>query len=109
MLKLGEHSTEYFTDAIFGFHAQQAAEKLLKAWLSLLGIKFERTHDLLRLIRLLEAAGQPTVGLEELVELNPFAVQYRYELRDDEDESIERADLIKRIEMLRDQIFELFP
>ena len=26
-----------FADEIFGFHAQQAAEKLLKAWVALLG------------------------------------------------------------------------
>ena len=28
---------DIFADEIFGFHAQQAAEKLLKAWLALLG------------------------------------------------------------------------
>lgn len=33
-------------DGIVGFHAQQAAEKALKAWLTLLGIEFPRTHDL---------------------------------------------------------------
>jgi HEPN domain-containing protein len=33
-----------FADSIFGFHCQQAVEKLLKAWLSLLGVAFPRTH-----------------------------------------------------------------
>ena len=32
-----------FTDSIFGFHCQQAVEKLLKAWLSLSGVALPRT------------------------------------------------------------------
>ena len=35
-----------FADQVFGFHAQQAAEKLLKAWLALLGEVYPLTHDL---------------------------------------------------------------
>jgi HEPN domain-containing protein len=38
-------------DAIFGFHAQQAAEKLLKALLAQIGVEFELTHDLTNLQR----------------------------------------------------------
>ncbi|HQL53970.1 MAG TPA: HEPN domain-containing protein [Phycisphaerae bacterium] len=34
------------TDEIIGFHCQQAAEKLLKALLSELGVAFPRTHNL---------------------------------------------------------------
>src|SRR5438445_10667980 len=34
------------SDAIFGFHCQQAAEKLLKGLLSHHGVAFSRTHDL---------------------------------------------------------------
>jgi len=30
----GMRDSTVFTDEIFGFHAQQAAEKLLKAWLA---------------------------------------------------------------------------
>jgi HEPN domain-containing protein len=44
-------------DAIYGFHCQQAAEKLLKALLSHGAVRFPRTHDLAELISLLEAAG----------------------------------------------------
>jgi len=43
-----------FDDAIFGFHAQQAVEKLFKSWLSLRDISYPRTHDLNSLYRLLE-------------------------------------------------------
>ncbi|HAB51510.1 MAG TPA: DNA-binding protein, partial [Ignavibacteriales bacterium] len=42
-----------FDVEIFGFHAQQTVEKLLKAWLSSLGVKYERTHDLQNLFSLL--------------------------------------------------------
>jgi len=44
-------------DGIIGFHAQQAAEKALKAWLTILGIDFPRTHDLSLLIHKLEEGG----------------------------------------------------
>ena len=33
----GMDDTEVFADEIFGFHVQQAAEKLCKAWLAMLG------------------------------------------------------------------------
>jgi HEPN domain-containing protein len=39
-----------FADEIFGFHAQQAAEKALKAWLSALDVEYPRTHDLTMLL-----------------------------------------------------------
>ena len=44
---------KYFSEAIFGFHAQQAAEKCLKAWIAFLGIRFPRTHDLMVLLETL--------------------------------------------------------
>jgi HEPN domain-containing protein len=39
-------SAARISNEIFGFHAQQAAEKLLKALLSEFGIPFPRTHNL---------------------------------------------------------------
>ena len=71
-------------DGIVGFHAQQAAEKLLKAWLTKLAITCPRTHDLSLLIHKLEAAGVDVTDLWKLLDLNPFAVQFRYDLLDDE-------------------------
>ena len=35
-----------FADEIFGFHVQQATEKLLKAWLASLGEAYPLSHDL---------------------------------------------------------------
>lgn len=53
-------------DLIFGFHAQQAIEKPLKALLAQLGRQYPRTHDLERLAFLLGNAGEslpPTPAL----------------------------------------------
>lgn len=41
-----------FSDEIVGFHAQQAVEKALKAWLAYLGVPFPKTHDLAATYRL---------------------------------------------------------
>ena len=68
-------------DGPFGFHAQQAVEKLIKALLSQLNIPFEKTHDLARLTKLLNAAGEPLPPTPmPLGDLNDFAVFYRYDL-----------------------------
>jgi len=68
-------------ETIVGFHAQQAVEKLIKALLSQLNIPFEKTHDLARLTKLLNAAGEPLPPTPmPLGDLNDFAVFYRYDL-----------------------------
>lgn len=69
------------SEAIRGFHAQQAVEKLLKALLAQLGVDYELTHNLDRLVVALQAAGEvlPRTPLA-LNELNDFSVFYRYDL-----------------------------
>lgn len=59
------------------FHAQQAAEKYLKALLTYYGVPFGRTHDLPELLRLLpsDSALPQTVG--DLSELADAAVLAR--------------------------------
>ena len=42
------------------FHAQQAAEKAIKAVMIARGIDFPYTHDIARLLRLLDSDGQPS-------------------------------------------------
>lgn len=68
-----------FDDNIYGFHAQQAAEKSLKAWLSWLGYDYPLRHDLGELLAALAAAGQDIATLWPLTDLTPFAVQLRYD------------------------------
>lgn len=69
------------SDSVIGFHCQQAAEKLLKALLSVRRVVFRHQHDLSALIEVLEHSGYKIPdGLHALESLTPFAVQFRYEL-----------------------------
>lgn len=67
-------TSEEFADEIFGFHAQQAAEKALRAWLAVLDAEYPRTHDLSMLISLFEVQEQDIVPFFDIIELNPYAV-----------------------------------
>jgi len=94
----------FFSDEVFGFHAQQAAEKCLKAWIASLGVRYRRTHDLMALIVDLSTAGEDTTDLDALVDLNPFAVEYRYEAFDPGDERLDRATVMAQIQALFDRV-----
>lgn len=66
---------------IFGFHAQQSAEKLLKASLRKSGIYFPRTHRIAELLDLLyDNAILVSTEFEELRVLTPYAVEFRYDV-----------------------------
>ena len=72
-------------DAIIGFHAQQAIEKLIKAVLSRRRVPFPKIHDLLRLIEMLQHNDiDVTPELEGSVWLTPYAATMRYD-NDDPD------------------------
>ena len=69
-----------FDDETVGFHAQQAAEKLLKAWLSCLGVNYPKTHRLETLIDLLNASGKfVPLAFDDITRLTPFATAFRYD------------------------------
>jgi HEPN domain len=63
-------------------------------------VRYPRTHDLMALVETLDAVGEDTSSLRDLVDLNPFAVEYRYELFDKDDEELNRATLILEVETL---------
>lgn len=66
-------------DTVIGFHAQQACEKCLKAALAADGAEVPRTHDLLRLVELLEARGISIPARAHWIDaLSPYAVEARY-------------------------------
>lgn len=76
---------------MIAFHYQQAAEKLLKALLAEQNVDYPRTHNLARILELVEDAGyEVPVATDELIRLTPFAVTFRYE---DEEESGEFVPL----------------
>ncbi len=61
------------------FHAQQAAEKSLKALLVARQVEFPKTHDIERLLELVALGDGPLAeALADAAELTPFGVEYRY-------------------------------
>jgi len=100
--------TQFVTDAAaadetFGFHAQQAAEKLLKAALQASGIVYPRTHRVGDLLDLGHDHGLPLPEeFEELNHLTPFAVEYRYEFYAEEVERpMDRQAVLEQVRRLR--------
>lgn len=105
MLKPDDQATkDLFSDEIFGFHAQQAVEKCLKAWLARRSIDYPKRHDLMLLIQLLSDAGENVTDLFELVDLDSFAVQYRYESLASDDEELDRSGLLKQVQKLFNRV-----
>lgn len=89
-------------DEIVGFHCQQAAEKILKALLACNRIEFRKTHDLAELMDILTDNGHPIPeGLSDLDILNPFAVEYRYDLFSSESSPFDRNSARELIRSLR--------
>ena len=73
------------------FHCQQAAEKLLKAFLAAKGTPPPRTHDLLALLEAILPLAPSAEGLREALSiLMPYAVSARYP--DDEEDMPTLAD-----------------
>ncbi len=99
---------EKFTDDIFGFHAQQAVEKLIKAWLWILDLQPPYTHSLQELFTLIRIAdiAVPESFLK-LVDLTDYAVAFRYS---DEllAETLDRPTVIADIDMLAQHVRGLF-
>lgn len=94
-----------FDIEIFGFHAQQTVEKLLKCWLSFVGVKYERTHDLQVLFSLLrDSKLNLPAELEDLENLTDFAVNFRYDVFENVDAVIERLEIINKIQQLKDLV-----
>ncbi len=92
------------------FHAQQAAEKYLKALLTWHQIEFPKTRAIEQLLDLLE----PTVpdiasGLSDAAALTPFGVDIRYpgdQPEPDLEEARQAMDLARKV---RDAILPLLP
>ena len=94
----------FFSDEIVGFHAQQAAEKLLKAWLALLCLTFPLTHDLGALLDMLGGSEPAAEKFRGFVALNPFAIQFRYEAVGEEMEPLDRDNLVKELRLLNERV-----
>lgn len=104
----GMEDSAVFSNEIFGFHVQQAVEKILKAWLCCLGVSFPRTHDLDALGALLEDAGQTIpASVAGLLEFTDFAVVFRYAAYPDMEADIDRRDAVDKIARLLQHVRQL--
>ena len=105
----GMSDLEVFADEIFGLHTQQAAEKLLKAWLALLGEVYPLTHNLELLLSILHERGIATEEYNSLVEYTPYSGRIRYEAGDPSGHPLDRAIALRRIEALYEQVTRQLP
>ena len=96
-------TNERIREEIVGFHAQQAAEKLLKAFLMARSIPYRRTHDLRELIDLIRDHGIKFPELlMEIRTLSPFAVEFRYDYIPMEEElPFNRQKALEMVRQLR--------
>lgn len=100
-------SSAIVSDEIFGFHVQQAAEKLMRAWLALLGETYPLTHNIAILMELLEArygSTSETALIPDLVEFTPFAVRHRYEALESDMIPLNREDAIEKVLLLNQAV-----
>ena len=98
-----------FPDEIYGFHVQQAAEKLLKAWIALLGASYPLTHSIETLLELLADRGVDTAPFLELNAYTPYAVEFRYAGVGPDAKPIDRAGALEMVEALLEQVGEQMP
>lgn len=84
-------------DEIFGFHAQQAVEKLLKSWIAGIGGSYDKTHDLRILLLALRELGCDITPFKGLTDLNVYAIWFRYEPMEEPTRTIKRPDMLERV------------
>ena len=96
-------------DEIYGFHVQQAAEKLLKAWIALLGESYPLTHSIETLLKLLAERGFDTAPFLDLSAYTPYAVEFRYAGVGPDAKPIDRAGALEAIEALLEQVEKQLP
>ncbi len=100
----GMTDTETFDEEVFGFHAQQAAEKTLKAWIAVRGEEYPLTHSIATLVAKLEEIGCDVGCYWDLTKYNAFAVQLRYEASDPDEPPLDRRATIVAVRALFDRV-----
>lgn len=107
---LAEHlvaeNTSYY--AAIGFHAQQAAEKYLKAFLVDHQIEFPKTHDLAELLDRVSAVNASLAeSLDEITVLTSYGVDARYPADLPEISPDEAGRAVELAKMVRDAIISV--
>ena len=100
----GMGDPDVFADEIFGFHAQQAVEKLLKAWLASLGETYPLSHDLASLLDMLSAHEPEIARFDELVDYTRYAVRLRYVPTDPGAKPLDRNETVRQVDVLLEEV-----
>jgi HEPN domain-containing protein len=100
----GMRDAAIFADEIFGFHAQQAVEKTLKAWIAAQGQEYPLTHNLARLLAILEDEGAQVEDFWDLTEYTAFAVEFRYGSLDMSQEPLNRPVVVSQVARLIERV-----
>lgn len=103
----GMGNEEVFAYEIFGFHAQQTAEKALKAWIAAMGGSYGFTHDLGLLLNSLSNMGSDVSAFTDLPDLTIFAVHFRYDDAGDDYGFPERDEVYKRVVRLIEHVEQI--
>lgn len=93
-----------FSDEVFGFHLQQAVEKLLKSLLAARETPFPFSHNLYDVVDLCREKNVPLPDFtDDLCMLTPFATGLRYSaLPVDNADPLDRVGLVRSVTGLRD-------
>ncbi len=86
-----------FDDRVFGFHAQQAIEKALNAWLNVVRQSHPFTHDLSFLLNALKETGANVEPYWDFLDLSEYGVRFRYETLPQGEEPLERCQLLRDV------------
>ena len=96
--------SDEISDEIFGFHVQQATEKLFKSWIAVLGEVYPLTDNLERLFNLLADQGVAVEPFRKLIDYTPYAVEFRYTGVGSSAEAIDREGTLAIVESLLEQV-----
>ncbi len=92
------------------FHSQQAAEKYIKALLTWWDIEVPKTHELGKLLKMVEARDVKLAAmLLDVIVLNTYAVDIRYPGDQPEPSLEESCEALKLAQQVRDAILPLMP
>jgi HEPN domain-containing protein len=96
------------SDRAFGFSAQQAVEKALKAWLAFVGFDYPKIHDLEELCSLLDEQRQVIPeAFRQLAYLTDYAVLLRYTLSEELTRRIDRPAVLAQVRQLVEYVERL--
>jgi HEPN domain-containing protein len=107
-MDLAQHAHSHMAGApsrLVAYHAQQCAEKCLKAYLVCLGVDFPYTHNIARLLELCIDTDW-CISLQDAEELTPFAIAARYPGLDEQVSEDDASRAIEIAERVRDAVHE---